>query len=91
MKKEDEFMGLISWIIIGALAGWIASMITGRNKRMGAFANIAVGIVGGMIGGFVVNFLGGSGITGFNLWSLLVAVVGSVILLSLINAFSGRR
>ncbi len=84
-------MGLISWIIIGALAGWIASMITGHNKRMGAFANIVVGIVGGLIGGFVVNLLGGTGVTGFNLWSLVVAVLGAVILLSLINAFSGKR
>lgn len=67
-------MGPISWIIIGALAGWIASMITGNNKRMGAFANIAVGIVGGLIGGFVLNLIGGTGVTGFNLWSLVVAI-----------------
>ena len=78
-------MGIIGWIIIGALAGWIASMITKNNARMGAFANIIVGIVGGFIGGFVVNLLGGQGITGFNLWSLIVAVIGATILLSIIN------
>jgi uncharacterized membrane protein YeaQ/YmgE (transglycosylase-associated protein family) len=78
-------MGIIGWIIIGALAGWIASIITKNNARMGAFANIIVGIVGGFIGGFVVNLLGGQGITGFNLWSLVVAVIGATILLSIIN------
>lgn len=90
-KKEDEFMGPISWIIIGALAGWIASMITGNNRRMGALANIAVGIVGGLIGGFLMDLLGGAGVTGFNLWSLLVAILGAVVLLSIINAFSGKK
>ncbi len=84
-------MGVISWIIIGALAGWIASMITGNNRQMGTLANIAVGIVGGLIGGFLMDLLGGAGVTGFNLWSLLVAVLGAVILLASINAFSGRK
>ena len=63
-------MGIISWLIIGALAGWLASMITGNNASMGALANIIVGIVGGLIGGFIMNFFGGTGITGFNIWSL---------------------
>ncbi|NLV86169.1 MAG: GlsB/YeaQ/YmgE family stress response membrane protein [Clostridiales bacterium] len=80
-------MGFLSWIIIGALAGWIASMITGHNKEMGALANIVVGIVGGVIGGFVMNLIGGEGVTGFNVWSLLVAVLGSVILLWIVRAF----
>lgn len=84
-------MGIISWIIIGALAGWIASMFTGNNKTMGAFANISTGIAGGLIGGFVMSILGGTGITGFNIWSLVVSVIGAVILLSVINAFSRRR
>ncbi|HWR55493.1 MAG TPA: GlsB/YeaQ/YmgE family stress response membrane protein [Negativicutes bacterium] len=84
-------MGIISWIIIGALAGWIASMITGKNEEMGAVANIVVGIVGGFIGGLVMNLLGGSGVTGFNIWSLLVAVLGSVILLWIINAIKRKK
>lgn len=78
-------MSMIGWIVIGALAGWIASIITGNNKKMGAGMNILVGIVGGFIGGFVMNLLGGYGVTGFNLWSLLVAVAGSVILLLIVN------
>lgn len=78
-------MGIITWIIFGALAGWIASIITGNNAKMGAFANIAVGIIGAFIGGFLISFFGGRGITGFNLRSLVVAVVGSVILLWIVS------
>ncbi len=84
-------MGIIGWIIIGALAGWIASMLTGNSQRMGAGLNILVGIVGGFVGGLVMNLLGGYGITGFNFWSLLVAIVGSVILLWIVNAVSRSR
>lgn len=78
-------MGIIGWIIIGALAGWLASMVTGNNKKMGAFANIAVGIIGAFIGGFIMNMVGGAGVTGFNLWSLLVAFIGSLIFLWIFN------
>ena len=84
-------MGIIGWIIIGALAGWIASIITKNNAQMGAFANIIVGIVGGFIGGFVVSLIGGHGITGFNLWSLVVAVIGATILLSVINLIRRKK
>ncbi len=80
-------MGIISWIIIGALAGWIASMITKNNSRMGAGANILVGIIGGFIGGLIMNLLGEQGVTGFNIWSLLVATGGSIVLLLIVNAF----
>ncbi len=79
-------MGLIGWLVLGALAGWIASMFTGNNRRMGLVANIVVGIIGSSVGGFVFNLLGGRGVTGLNLWSLIVAVAGSVILLSIVNA-----
>jgi len=74
-------MGVISWIILGGIAGWIASMIAGTNARQGLFGDILVGIVGAMLGGFVLNLLGIDGITGFNLWSLLVAVLGAIIAL----------
>lgn len=78
-------MGLFAWIILGGLAGWVASIIAGNNKEQGALGNIVVGIVGALIGGFIVDVLGGKGITGFNVWSLLVAVTGSLILLSLMG------
>jgi uncharacterized membrane protein YeaQ/YmgE (transglycosylase-associated protein family) len=74
-------MGLCSWIVMGGLAGWIASMIAGTDARMGALANILVGIVGAVVGGFFMHFIGGAGVTGFNLYSLGVAVLGAVITL----------
>lgn len=79
-------MGIVSWLIVGALAGWISSKIMNTDESMGAFANIVVGIIGAFIGGFVVNLLGGTGITGFNVWSVLVAILGSVILLWIMKA-----
>lgn len=79
-------MNFIVWIIFGALAGWIASMIMGKNAQMGALANIVVGIVGALIGGFLMtNVFGAQGVTGFNITSLLVAIAGAVILLFLVG------
>ena len=83
-------MGILSWIIIGALAGWIGSMFTGNDARMGAGSNILVGIIGGVIGGFLFNLFGGVGITGFNIWSLIVATVGSIVFLMIVNMFSRK-
>ena len=77
----------IFWILLGALAGWIASMIMGRNAQMGALANIIVGIIGALIGGFIMNSLGGPGVTGFNLYSILVAIGGAVVLLLIVGLF----
>lgn len=78
-------MGIIAWIVLGGLAGWIASMFAKTDESMGIFANIIVGIIGAVIGGFVFGLFGGEGVTGFNLYSLLVAVVGAFILLWLIK------
>ena len=80
-------MNIVGWIILGALAGWIASKIMGKDKEMGAAANIVVGIIGAFVGGFLISFLGGQGLTGFNLWSLIVAVIGAVVLLWIVNLF----
>jgi uncharacterized membrane protein YeaQ/YmgE (transglycosylase-associated protein family) len=78
-------MNIVLWIIFGAIAGWIASIIIGRNAMMGALANIVVGIVGALIGGFIMNAFGAQGITGFNLTSLIVAILGAVVLLFLVG------
>jgi len=84
-------MGIIGWIILGGLAGWIASMIMGTNASMGLMANIVVGVVGALIGGFLFSLVGGADITGFNLWSLFVAVIGSVVLLGIAKAMGGGK
>ena len=83
-------MNILGWLIIGALAGWIASMITGNNRSMGALANVCTGVVGAVIGGWVMNLIGGHGVTGFNIWSLIVAIIGAVILLWCIHAIRRR-
>lgn len=79
---------LIAWIIFGALAGWVASMVMRTNERQGAVGNIIVGIVGAVLGGFIVQTLGGSGLSGFNVSSLIIAIFGSVILLAVVKSFS---
>ena len=84
-------MSIFGWIILGGLAGWIASKITGNDPHMGVGMNILVGIVGALIGGWVLSLFLGVGITGFNIWSFLVAVLGAVILLYVVNAFTNRR
>ena len=84
-------MNFISWIILGGLAGWLASIVTKRNSQMGCIANIIAGIVGAFVGGWVFSLFGGQGVTGFNLPSLLVAFVGAVIVLALLNLITNRR
>jgi uncharacterized membrane protein YeaQ/YmgE (transglycosylase-associated protein family) len=78
-------MNIFVWIIFGALAGWIASIVMGKNKKMGAIANIVVGIIGAFLGGYIMQFFGVQGVTGFNLPSLLVAIVGAVVLLFIVG------
>jgi len=70
---------------------WIASMIAGTDARQGLLTNIIVGIIGAFVGGFVFRMFGSSNVNGLNLYSLLVAVVGSVILLVIYKAVTGRR
>ena len=79
-------MSIITWIILGALAGWLASLIMKTNKEQGCLMDIVVGIVGAFIGGFVMSFFGGGGVSGFNIPSILVAVIGAVILLAIVRA-----
>ncbi|MCW5849888.1 MAG: GlsB/YeaQ/YmgE family stress response membrane protein [Anaerolineae bacterium] len=79
---------LIWWIVLGGLAGWIASMIMGTNRQQGLLMDIVVGIVGAIIGGYLVSLVG-LGTGGF-IWSLLVAVLGAVILLWIMRMVRGR-
>ena len=84
-------MGIIMWIIFGALAGWVASKIMRTDAEQGVLANIIVGILGAIIGGYIMQKITGSdSMTGFNISSLLTAILGSVILLAIVKAFRGR-
>lgn len=84
-------MGILSWIVLGAIAGWLASIVTRRNDRMGCISNIIAGVVGAGVGGWVFSLFGATGVTGFNWSSLLVAFVGAVIVLAVFNLLFGKR
>lgn len=81
---------IIGWIIIGALAGWIASMIMKTNEEQGAIGNIVVGIIGAFIGGFLMRTLTGTDTDSF-IGNLIVATIGAVILLAVVKLFRGGR
>jgi uncharacterized membrane protein YeaQ/YmgE (transglycosylase-associated protein family) len=74
-------MGIIMWIIFGALAGWIASMFMNTDSNQGALGNIIMGIIGSIVAGYLMPILGLSGVTGFNLYSVLVAVLGAIVVI----------
>ena len=74
-------MGIIAFLVLGGVAGWIASMMMSTDRQQGILGNIIVGIVGALIGGLVFNLFGSVGVTGFNVYSLIVSIVGAVVLL----------
>lgn len=85
-------MGILTWIIFGALVGWIASLIMKTDAEQGVLANIIVGIVGAFLGGALSSLFNGPGVSGFNIGSLLVAILGAVVLLFFVRMFTnGRR
>lgn len=84
-------MGIIIWIIFGALVGWVGSLIMHTDEEQGGLANILIGIVGAVLGGFISRSLGGEGVTGFNLSSFAVALVGAILLIAIWRAFSRRQ
>lgn len=83
-------MTVIGWILFGLMTGFIASHVV--NKRgEGCILNIALGIVGACVGGLIFNSIGGHGVTGFNLYSMFVGVIGAIVVLLLFHAATGRR
>jgi uncharacterized membrane protein YeaQ/YmgE (transglycosylase-associated protein family) len=85
-------MNIIYWIIFGALVGWLASILTHNNRRMGTFLNIVVGLVGSMIGGWISSIVGSGGFTIFTWEGLVFSVLGAVVLLGVVNLLrNGRR
>lgn len=83
-------MSIIGWIILGLVAGWIAAKIV-DNKGKGFIVDMVLGIVGSLVGGWIFSILGATSVTGFNLWSLFVSVVGAVVVLVVYHAIAGRR
>ncbi|MDD2877905.1 MAG: GlsB/YeaQ/YmgE family stress response membrane protein [Acidiphilium sp.] len=83
-------MGIIAWLVLGLIAGFIASKLVNRQGE-GLILDMVLGIVGAIVGGFVFNAFGGAGVTGFNIYSLIVAVIGAVIVLVIYHALVGGR
>jgi len=84
-------MSIIGWIILGLIAGWVASKVVGGSGQ-GFFLDLALGIVGALVGGFLYSaILGGPGVTGLNIGSIIAAIIGSIIVLVVYHAVTGRR
>jgi uncharacterized membrane protein YeaQ/YmgE (transglycosylase-associated protein family) len=83
-------MGLLSWIVVGLIAGLLARWIMPGPDPGGIIVTLLVGMAGASVGGFIVWILGGAGATGFNVWSILVATLGAVILLFLYRLVARR-
>ncbi|MFY9839623.1 MAG: GlsB/YeaQ/YmgE family stress response membrane protein [Xanthobacteraceae bacterium] len=83
-------MGIISWIVLGLIAGFIGSKIV-ESEGQGLWLNVALGIVGALVGGFLFDLFGASGVTGLNIYSMIVAIVGSIVVLLIYNTLTGRR
>ena len=78
---------IIAWIIVGAIAGWLASLVMRTNRQQGLLEDIIVGIIGGILGGFILDALNlGGDVTGINITSILVAFIGAIILLAILRA-----
>jgi len=88
VSERETVMGIIAWIILGLIAGFVASLLVNRRGE-GWFMDIILGIVGAVIGGFIAHLLGLRGVTGFNIWSMLVAVGGAVVCLVIYHALTG--
>jgi uncharacterized membrane protein YeaQ/YmgE (transglycosylase-associated protein family) len=83
-------MSILAWIILGLIAGFIGSKIVNKSGE-GIILDIVLGVVGAFLGGFIFSFFGAQGVTGLNLWSLFVAVIGAVVFLFLYHALFRRR
>jgi uncharacterized membrane protein YeaQ/YmgE (transglycosylase-associated protein family) len=80
-------MGIILWIIFGAVAGWLASVFMHTNSNQGMVSDIIMGIIGSIVGGFLMGLVGKPGVTGFNLYSMLVAVIGAIVVIYIARRF----
>jgi uncharacterized membrane protein YeaQ/YmgE (transglycosylase-associated protein family) len=90
LQREYD-VGIITWIIVGLIAGALGKLIMPGDDPGGIIVTIILGIVGAFVGGFVFNLFGGAGVTGFNLGSIIVATIGAIILLAIYRAVAGGR
>lgn len=84
-------MGIISWIVVGLIAGLLGKLIMPGDDPGGIIVTVLIGMAGAVVGGFIVGLLGGTGATGFNIWSIVVATLGAIILLAIYRTIVGRR
>lgn len=89
-QAASEGVGIIAWIFVGLIGGYLASRVVNKSGE-GLLRDILLGILGGFIGGMVFRDLGGHGVTGFNIWSILVAFIGAVVVLVVYHAIRGQR
>lgn len=82
-------MEIIAYLILGGVAGWLASLVMGTDASQGILLNIVVGVIGAVVGGFLFNAFGSSGVTGFNVYSLMVATLGAVVSLWVVRLVRG--
>jgi uncharacterized membrane protein YeaQ/YmgE (transglycosylase-associated protein family) len=83
-------MSILGWLILGLIAGFIASKIV-NNSGQGVVVDIVLGIIGAVVGGFLFNQFGAAGVTGFNIYSMVVAVIGAIVVLVIYHMIAGRR
>lgn len=84
-------MDILSWIVVGVIAGFLAKAVVPGEGPGGVLGDLVVGVVGAVIGGWIMNNFGNAGATGINVWSIFVAFLGAVVLLFLMRALTGRR
>jgi uncharacterized membrane protein YeaQ/YmgE (transglycosylase-associated protein family) len=90
-ERSVEDAGIISWILVGLIAGALGKLIMPGDDPGGFIVTILIGMAGALVGGFIVGLLGGTGATGFNIWSILVATLGAIVLLAVYRLIAGRR
>jgi uncharacterized membrane protein YeaQ/YmgE (transglycosylase-associated protein family) len=88
--ENAPYMGIVGWVVLGLIAGFIASKIVNKSGE-GLLLDIVLGIIGALVGGFLFNLVGAAGVTGVNIWSMLVAVIGAIVVLVVYHAITGRR
>lgn len=83
-------MEILLWVLFGAVVGWVGSLIMDTEGQQGIILNVVVGIVGVFLGSYIMNYFGEGGVTGFNLYSFGVALIGAVVLLAIVKLIRGR-